>query len=123
MPRALRVLLVDDKPHLRALVRTLVDDLGHEVLGEAKNGADAVAKAEDLRPDVVIMDWDMPVMKGLEATALIKKVQPEVQVIAYSSAVDPLLRDLFLRSGARELVSKGDVAGLMAQLDACAASY
>lgn len=117
----MRVLLVDDKPHLRVLVRTLVEGLGFDVVGEAPNGAEAVVQAAEHHPDAIVMDWDMPIMKGLEATALITAQRPGIDVIAYTSAVDPLLRDLFMRSGARELVSKGDVPGLIAQLEACAA--
>lgn len=117
----MRVLIVDDKHQMRVLVRALVEHMGHEVVGEAITGAHAVKQAADLLPDLVVMDWDMPVMKGLEACALITAEQPDVDVIAFSSAKDPLLRDLFLRSGARELVGKADVAGLIAQIEACAA--
>ena len=68
-----RVLIVDDMAHVRQELRTWLELTGEvQVVGEATNGAEAVAQAEQLRPDVIVMDLEMPVMDGLTATREIK---------------------------------------------------
>ncbi len=79
----IRVLVVDDHTIVREGVRMLLAaQPGIEVVGEGANGFEAVQKARELRPDVVIMDIAMPGMTGLEATHLIKQSDPEIQVLA-----------------------------------------
>ncbi|MCX7824110.1 MAG: response regulator [Verrucomicrobiae bacterium] len=81
----LRTLLVDDSPvFLRQLQRILKDDTRVEVIGEAFDGAAAIQAARALRPDLVLMDLQMPRLNGLEATARIRREMPEVIVIAMS---------------------------------------
>ena len=117
-----RVFVVDDHAPMRALVRSLTAELGYEVVGEAANGRRAVAGVADTRPDLVVMDWKMPIMDGLEATTTIRAVQPDVDVIAFTSTDDPDLRDRFLAAGACAHVAKGDVPGLIAALERCGAA-
>ena len=90
----IRVLIVDDHPMVRAgLARFLEEDEGVLVVGEAKDGAEAVALCERLAPDVVLMDVVMPVMDGAEATAAITRASPGVRVLALTSyAQDDLVR-------------------------------
>ncbi len=78
----IRILLVDDQPLFRGAIAVLIDgqdDL--EVVGEAENGLDGVEKAAALAPDLVVMDVEMPVMDGVEATRLIREQQPAVKVV------------------------------------------
>ena len=78
----IRVLLVDDQPLFRTAIASLIsgqDDL--EVVGQAENGVIAVEKAHELRPDLVVMDVEMPVMGGVEATRLLHQQLPEVKVV------------------------------------------
>jgi len=89
MPDRIRILLADDHAMVRRGMRdflALHDDL--EVVGEAQDGAEALAAVEALRPDVVVMDLLMPVMDGIAATAEIKARHPEVEVVAITSFVD-----------------------------------
>ncbi len=84
-----RVLLVDDHTVVRRglrLVFELEDDL--EVVGEASDGQEALARVAELRPDVVVMDLLMPVMNGVEATRAIRAAYPEVEVVALTSVLE-----------------------------------
>ena len=72
--RLLRVLIVDDMPQVRQELREVLQLTGElEVVGEAANGLEAISQAEALRPDAVVMDLEMPVMDGFEATRQIKE--------------------------------------------------
>jgi len=80
--KPIRILLVDDQPLFRGAIAALIagqDDL--EVVGEAENGLEAVEKAHELDPDLVVMDVEMPVMDGVEATRLIREQRPAVKVV------------------------------------------
>ena len=112
-------MVVDDQVRARFLVASIVEELGYDVVGEASNGAEAVEAVARHTPDVVVMDFHMPVMDGLEATGLIKKRHPEVQVIAYTSTDDPTVQKEFFEAGAFDHVDKGDLELLIAALRQC----
>ncbi len=81
----LRVLIVDDMPHVREQLVLLLELTGQvQVVGEATNGAEAVAQAEALRPEAVIMDLEMPGMNGLQATQQIKALDLAPRVVILS---------------------------------------
>jgi CheY-like chemotaxis protein len=108
----LRVVIVDDVADIRSLIGLLLAEKGHQVVGEAADGREAVEVVLSLSPDVVIMDWQMPVMDGLEATRRICEQSPGMRVVAYSSADDPVMRAAFLDAGAIAYHDKTDIAGL-----------
>lgn len=82
----IRVLIADDQPLVRrGLSLILAPDPGVEVVGEAGDGAEAVALAERLRPDVVVMDIRMPVLDGVGATEELSRLLPESRVLALST--------------------------------------
>jgi CheY-like chemotaxis protein len=68
-----RVLIADDHPVLRGIMRSRLENQGFEV-SEAANGAEAVHKAEEVKPDLVVLDLAMPVMNGLEAARILKRL-------------------------------------------------
>jgi DNA-binding NarL/FixJ family response regulator len=78
----MRVLIVDDHAVTRAGMRSVVGTIaGAEVVGEASTGAEAVVLCRELRPSIVLMDMQMPVMNGVEAAARIKGELPDVQLL------------------------------------------
>lgn len=84
-PRPWTILVADDDPSFRKVVRDLLEEALFEVVGEAVDGAEAVRLAEDLQPDCVILDMKMPVMDGESALAGIKASCPHTDVIALST--------------------------------------
>jgi CheY-like chemotaxis protein len=78
------VLLVDDDPTVRTVLNALLAECGFEVVGEAANGAEAVQLVEELRPDIVLMDIQMPAMNGFEAARLMR-AQPQCPTIVLLS--------------------------------------
>jgi DNA-binding NarL/FixJ family response regulator len=115
---ALRVLIADDSEMARRLAAAAVAALGHEVVGEADDGLSAVAAALELEPDVVVMDWQMPRMDGLAATAAIRDRRPRIAIIGYSTAKGPEIEDAFMRAGACAFVYKADRGALLSALQA-----
>ena len=67
----MRVLIAEDEALIRMDLREMLEEEGHEVVGEARDGAEAVELARDLRPDIVFMDIKMPGMDGIEAARII----------------------------------------------------
>ena len=85
-PSAIRVLLVDDHAVVRKGMRALLErEPGIEVVGEAEGGDQAVHAADRLRPDVVLMDLEMPGIGGIEATRQITTRQPEIRIVVLTS--------------------------------------
>jgi len=82
----IRVVIADDESIIRMDLKTLLEEMGHVVAGEAADGQKALELARSLRPDVVIMDIKMPVMDGLDAAKIIaeEKIAPVVLLTAYS---------------------------------------
>ena len=74
MPKC--VLLVDDSPVIRSALRTMVESAGIAVCGEAGDGAQAIEKAKQLKPDLIVLDFSTPVMNGLQAAPILKGMLP-----------------------------------------------
>lgn len=104
---SIRILLVDDTALFRTAIAELIDGQdGLTVVGEAENGLEAVEKARALKPDVVVMDVEMPVMNGVEATRLIREQMPGVKVVMLTvSELDDHLFDA-IRYGAQGYLLK-----------------
>lgn len=86
----LRVLVADDHELVRFSLKLALQRQPHiELVGLASNGQEAVDMVQQYRPDVVILDLQMPIMDGLSASNHIKNLHPNVQILAYSSVKDP----------------------------------
>jgi two-component system, NarL family, response regulator LiaR len=104
----LRVVLVDDHDVFRLMLRGVLDHHDTiQVVGEARNGAEALDVVERTRPDVVLMDVRMPVMNGIEATSAIKARFPDIGVLALSTTGELTSVLGMAKSGASGYVFKG----------------
>jgi CheY-like chemotaxis protein len=110
-----RVVLVDDDEANLAALRESLELEGIEVVGAAAGGADGVALANELRPDVVLMDLRMPGMDGFAATAAIRAARPETQVVILT-AYEELLTQSAEDVGAFAYLVKGCSPELMRQM-------
>ncbi len=102
----MRVLLADDHPLFRDGLATLLRARGMDVVGEASNGLEAVEKARALKPDLILMDVNMPQMSGLEATRIVKTERPETKIVILTVSDDD--ENLFeaIKSGAQGYLLK-----------------
>jgi len=102
----MRVVVADDHPLFRDGLRSLLEARGIEVVGEARNGREAVEEARRQNPDVVLMDLSMPELNGLAATRLISAQLPDVKVVILTASEDDA--DLFeaIKSGAQGYLFK-----------------
>ena len=107
-----RVLLADDNARFRATLRRLLErDPDIVVVAEANDGAEAIEMAEEVRPDVVLMDVSMPGLDGLEATYALKSSLPDVTVLMLSVGDKEQEIAAGLAGGASEYLVKGGPAG------------
>ena len=107
--KPVRLLIADDHSIVRRGLRALIESQpGWEVCGEAADARQAIEKAKQLRPDLVIMDISMPGLNGLEATRRIIRSAPQIQVLVLTVHDSPEIIDRVLAAGARGYVLKSD---------------
>ena len=100
------ILIVDDSRTSRKILRRILEEAEHTIVGEAVNGEDGYLKYQELKPDVVTLDITMPKMDGLEALRLIKKYDPEATTIMITAAGQKEKMILAIKSGAADFISK-----------------
>jgi len=107
--KTLSILVADDHDLMRRGIKALIQTHpGWEVCGEASTGREAVAKTEELKPDIVILDIGMPDLNGLEAARRIRKSCPSVEILIFSMHYsDQLIQDI-LEAGIRGYIVKSD---------------
>jgi DNA-binding NarL/FixJ family response regulator len=105
------VLIVDDHPSFRASARTLLEAEGYEVIGEAENGEDAVKAAERLRPDLVLLDVQLPDLDGFQVAGRLCKLEDPPAVVLTSSRDSADYGPCINWCGARGFVPKADLSG------------
>src|SRR5579862_5020278 len=107
----MRLLVVDDHEVVRRGVRSLVsDETGWNICGEAVDGQEALEKARELKPDLIVMDVSMPRLNGLEATRQLRSILPDCEVLILSQHENPDMARQALKAGARGYVVKSSVS-------------
>lgn len=102
----MRILIVDDAAFMRMTLRKMLEEFGHEIVGEAVDGNDAVEKYKELRPDLVTMDITMPNKDGITATREIKEFDPKAKVLISSAmGQESMVKDAII-AGASDFIVK-----------------
>lgn len=110
----LRVLIVDDIAEIRFLLEVgLSRQADVRLVGQAENGRQALEKADLLRPDLVIMDMQMPEMDGIATTVELTKRSPEIQIVGFTSAGEADRHDSMVRAGAVASFDKTEMKQLL----------
>jgi two-component system nitrate/nitrite response regulator NarL len=104
------VLVVDDHAGFRELARTLLEDGGYAVIGEAGDGATALRAARALHPDAVLLDVHLPDMDGFAVAAALAREEPAPRVVLTSTDAEEEVASLLRRSGALRFVPKETLA-------------
>lgn len=103
------ILIVDDNPSIRYLLRVFVEtQTPYKVCGEAGHGGEAIQRAKELQPDLVLLDLSMPVLSGAEAASVIKNVMPNTKIILFSMHMDNVPKTLATKIGVDLTLSKMD---------------
>jgi DNA-binding NarL/FixJ family response regulator len=102
-----RILIVDDLPGARIAIRELLDWHSFQVCGEAKDGRDAIERVIQLKPDIILLDINMPGMNGVAAAHEIRRISPETKIVFLTIHNSPAVVHA-LRSWSNGFVSKSD---------------
>jgi len=113
-----RILIADDHDLLRRLIKRKLEDHADWICIEAENGERAVAKAMELKPEIIILDLVMPVMDGLTAAREIVKLLPAVPIVIHTVHFSEELKWEATKIGVREVLPKADIASLVDAVEA-----
>lgn len=103
----IKALLVDDSAILRKSIKTILDNQPKiQVIGECKDGKEVIPFLQHLKPDVILMDYRMPIVNGIDATKQVKELFPDIKIIGFSCDDDLTTKKAFYESGAVEFLSK-----------------
>jgi two-component system, NarL family, response regulator EvgA len=101
-----RVFIVDDNPSVRSGIRRLLETSGFEICGEACDGLDAVERAPEINPDLIILDVSMPRMNGLDAARKLHGIHPNVPILLNTSHAAVIRSEARLPDGVTAVVDK-----------------
>ncbi len=104
--RKMRVLVVDDEDHVRKLITTVIKSMNCEIVGEAGNGKEAVSLFNTLKPNMLLLDINMPLKSGKEALSEIKKKFPNAFIIMLTSLTDKETVEDCIELGASGFIRK-----------------
>lgn len=102
-----RILIVDDSEQWRLFASSkLQSQCGFQVIGQAKDGPEAIAKAQELRPDIILLDIGLPELNGMEVARRLRSSQPESKILFWSADLSPEIVDEMFGIGALGYVPK-----------------
>ncbi len=101
-----KIFIVDDSRIFRKILRTTLSENGHEIIGEAGNGQEALTQLKTLSPDIITLDITMPQMDGLQALAEIRNTYPDIKVVMVSAAGQKAKVMEALKQGAVDFLQK-----------------
>jgi two-component system chemotaxis response regulator CheY len=101
-----RILVVDDAAFMRMMIRDILTKNGYEVCGEANDGAQAIEKFKEVKPDLITMDITMPEMDGITALKEIKKLDPNAKVVMCSAMGQQAMVIDAIQAGAKDFIVK-----------------
>jgi two-component system chemotaxis response regulator CheY len=104
------ILIVDDSSLIRRILSSLLTTSGEMVCEEAGNGYEAIVKAQQIHPDLIILDLSMPQMNGLEAAQELQRLMPAIPLLMFTTHLTSELEREATRTGIREVISKSDGA-------------
>jgi DNA-binding NarL/FixJ family response regulator len=108
-----RILIADDSPPVRRGLRTLLgQNTDWQVCGEAVDGADAVEKAQQLAPDLILMDFSMPRMDGVQAAREIAKFGTDIPILLFTLNLSTQIMEMARNAGLRGAISKSEISRL-----------
>lgn len=103
------ILIVDDNPNIRYLLRVFIETkTAFAICGEAGHGVEAIEKAKELRPDLILLDLSLPVLNGAEAAAILKGIMPRTKIVLFSMHMDNVPKSLAAAVGVDLTLSKID---------------
>ncbi|MCK5289133.1 MAG: response regulator [Candidatus Omnitrophica bacterium] len=104
-----KILIVDDSPFMRRMLRDILEKEGYEVCGEAQNGKEAIDKYQELKPDIVTMDIVMPLVDNIDGIAAVReiiKIDPNAKQIICSAMGQHILVVKAIQAGAKDFIVK-----------------
>ena len=113
MPK--RILVVDDNASIRGLVREFVEARPcFKICGEATDGVEGVQEGRELKPDLIVLDFLMPRINGLQAALLLHEIAPNTPIILFTFYKEAIPKDLAKAAGVASILSKADQLGTLA---------
>lgn len=110
-----RILVVDDNALVRVLVREFIESRpGFEICGEAADGFEGVEKGLELRPDLIVLDFLMPRINGLQAAMMLREIVPAIPIILFTVYKDETISCLAHNAGVTSVISKTDQLTILA---------
>ena len=101
-----KILIVDDASFMRMMIKDILSKNGFEIAGEAENGAKAIEKYKETKPDLVIMDITMPEVDGIQAVKEIKKIDPNSKIVMCSAMGQQAMVIEAIQAGAKDFIVK-----------------
>lgn len=103
-----RLLIVDDNAPVRHLIRSLLEQQGYEICGEAEDGLQAIDLAKQLKPNLILLDACMPKLGGLQVASVLKRMLPKTRFILFTFFDDTIGKELAAAAGVDLVLCKAD---------------